>query len=269
MIKDALTALEAAIRARIEGSPVQPFAVLDFDNTCIVNDVGEATLAFMCRNHLLKYGNLLPSGAQPCSPAYHEQVFRHYHQILNGGDIRSASLLCARILAGFRRHEAEAVVSAAIDAEGGVADETELYGIRIARGLAVRPALQRLIDLCAAHSIQVWIVSASPEIAVQAAMRRFGLSGNLIGLRHAIDNGVLSHALDEPHSIADGKVDCIKAFIHPSRRPLFAVGDSVHDLPMVAYADLHAVVGRDQALMQEARRRGWFVLPQALCGLNR
>jgi phosphoserine phosphatase len=257
MIMDALAALEAAIRARIEGAADRPFAVLDFDNTCIVNDVGEATLAFMCRNRLLRCGDLLASGTQPCDPAYHEQVFRHYHQLMNRGDIRAASLLCAGILAGFERDEAAAVVSAALDAEGTVPGETELYGIPIARGLAVRPGLRRLIDFSAANDVQVWIVSASPEIA----MRRFGLRGNLIGLRHRIDNKILSHAIAEPHSIAQGKVDCIKTFIHGSRRPLFAVGDSVYDIPMVEYADLPAVVERDVALTQEARRRGWFVLP--------
>jgi phosphoserine phosphatase len=258
---DALTALEAAISARIEGSRDRHFAVLDFDNTCIVNDVGEAALAFMCRNNLLRYGALLRSGSQPCNPAYHEQVFRHYHQLLNRGDIRSASLLCAGIFAGFNRDEAAAIVSAVLDAEGNVPGAAELYGIPIASGLAARPALRRLIDFSAASNVGIWIVSASPKIAVRAAMARFGLSGKLIGLRHRIDNGVLSHTLDEPHSIAEGKVDCIRAFIHGSRRPLFAVGDSVYDLPMVAYAELHAVVERDNALTQEARRRDWFILP--------
>jgi phosphoserine phosphatase len=261
MTMDALSALEAAIRARIVSAREQPFAVLDFDNTCIVNDVGEATLAFMCRNELLRYGDLLPSGGQTCNRAYHEQVFRHYHQLLNAGDIRSASLLCAGIFARCKSVEAAAIVSAALDAEGIVPGKTELYGIPIARGLAVRPALQRLIDFSAANDVQIWIVSASPEIAVRAAMQRFGLRGNLIALRHRIANEILSHVLDEPHSIAEGKVDCIKTFIHESRRPLFAVGDSVYDLPMVEYADLHAVVERDKALTQEARRRGWFVLP--------
>ena len=66
---DASSALEAAIKARIRDARDQPFAVLDFDNTCIVNDVGEATLAFICRNHLLRCGELLPSGAQRCDPA--------------------------------------------------------------------------------------------------------------------------------------------------------------------------------------------------------
>jgi phosphoserine phosphatase len=261
MITNALTALEAAIGARIERARDRPFAVLDFDNTCIVNDIGEATLAFMCRNRLLRFGDLLPSGGQSCSPAYHEQVFRHYYRLLHRGDIRSASLLCAGIFAGFTRDAAAAVVSAALDAEGNVAGETELHGIPIARGLAARPGLQRLIGFSAANHVQVWIVSASPEIAVRAAMERFGLCGNLIGLRHRTDNGVLSHTLDVPHSIAQGKVDCIKTFIHGSQRPLFAVGDSVYDIPMVEYADLHAVVERDNELTQEARRRGWFVLP--------
>jgi phosphoserine phosphatase len=165
------------------------------------------------------------------------------------------------MFAGFKRHEAAAVASAALDAEGAVPGAAELFGIRIARGLAVRPGLRRLMEFSAASNIKIWIVSASPEIAVQAAMQRFGLSGNLIGLRHRVDDGVLSHALDEPHSIAEGKVDCIKRFIDGKRRPLFAVGDSVHDLAMVEYADLHAVVEHDNALTQEARRRRWFVLP--------
>ena len=258
---DTLAALEAAIRARIGGAPARRFAVLDFDNTCIVNDVGEATLAFMCRNQLLRHGGLLPAGAQACDPPYHERVFRHYNALLDGGDIRAASLLCARILAGLEPHAAAAIVAAALEAEGSVPGETELYGVAVARGLAVRPSLRRLIDFSSAHDIDIWIVSASPEIAVRAAMTRFGLGGNLIGLRHRIDNGILSPALDEPHSIAEGKVDCIKRQIDGTQRPLFAVGDSVYDLAMVEYAEIHAVVEQDNALTQEARRRGWFVLP--------
>jgi hypothetical protein len=201
MIMDTLAALETAIRARIDGAPDRRFGVLDFGNTCIVNDVGEATLAFMCRNQLLRHAELLPSGAQPCDRDYHERVFRYYHQVLSRGDIRTASLLCARILAGFRRDEAQATVSA-LDAEGDVPGKTELYGIRIARGLAARPGLRRLIDFAKASNVQTWIVSASPAIAVQTAMQRFGLSGNLIVLRHRIDNEILSHAIDEPHSMA-------------------------------------------------------------------
>src|SRR5260370_361976 len=120
---DAVTAFEAAIGAKLvnaslDGTREPPFAVLDFDNTCIVNDAGEAGVGFMCRNHLLRCGDLLALGGQPCNRAYHEQVFRHYYHLLNGGDIRSASLLCAGIFAGFKPDEAAAVASAVLDAEG-------------------------------------------------------------------------------------------------------------------------------------------------------
>jgi phosphoserine phosphatase len=258
---DTLAALEAAIRARIGDARAQRFAVLDFDNTCIVNDVGEATLAFMCRNHLLRHGGLLPSGSQACDPSYHERVFHHYYELLDSGDIRAASLLCARMLAGLEPNAAATTAAAALEAEGTVPGETELFGLPVARGLAVRPALRRLIDFSAANDIEIWIVSASPEIAVRAAMARFGICGNLIALRHQMNGNVLSSTIEEPHSIAEGKVDCIKTFIDARRRPLFAVGDSVYDLPMVEYAEIHAVVERDNAMTQEARRRGWFVLP--------
>ncbi|HWF94943.1 MAG TPA: haloacid dehalogenase-like hydrolase, partial [Xanthobacteraceae bacterium] len=89
------------------------------------------------------------------------------------------------------------------------------------------------------------IVSASPEIAVRTAMGRFGLAGNLIALRHRLDHAVLTHTLDEPHSIAEGKVDCIKRHIDVSRRLLFAVGDSVYDLPIA-----QRCVSKDHALWE-------------------
>jgi phosphoserine phosphatase len=256
-----LTALETAIAERLGTSREQAFAVLDFDNTCIVNDVGEAALAFICRNHLLRHGGLLPSGLQDCTGDYHAQVFRYYHRILEQGDIRGASLLCARIFAGFGHDEAAAVMTATLDEECTIPSESELYGLRISHGLSVRPVMRKLIDYCAARSIAVWIVSASPALAVEAAMQRFAIAGNLIALRHRSENGLLTPEIEEPCSIAEGKVDCIKAFIDASRPPLLAVGDSIYDLPMVAYAELPAVVERDNALTQEARRRGWYVLP--------
>ena len=153
------------------------------------------------------------------------------------------------------------MVTAAIDAEGSIPWASELYGVPIARGLGVRPALRGLIDFSEANAVQVWIVSASPEIVVRTAMKRFGLPGKLIALRNKTDDSVISMELDAPYSIGEGKVDCIRTFIAAGNRPLFGIGDSMHDLPMIEYADIHAVVDCGNALTQEARRRGWFILP--------
>ncbi len=263
IVMDALIALETAIQRRRADFDTAAFAVIDFDNTCIVNDIGEATLAFMCANHLLRYGELLPSGPEPCGTAYHERVFRHYHEILGQGDIRAASLLCARILAGFTPAEARAVVTATLDAEGTHAAERELYGVRIGCGLAARGAVRGLIAFAAENAIAVWIVSASPAIAVATAMERFGIAGKLIALRHRMAGAILSAEIEKPQSIAEGKVACIKTFIDPHRRPLLAVGDSIYDLPMIEYAELGAVVARDNAMTRLAGQRGWPLLPSS------
>jgi phosphoserine phosphatase len=252
--------LQERISARIDILQDQPFAILDFDNTCIVNDVAEATLAHMCRNCLLRCGDLLPSGRRHCNKEYHEQVFRYYYWLLNRGDVQSASLLCAKMLAGFGWNEASSMVSASIDADGNVPRRDELYGVSVSRGIAVRPVVRKLIEFLEASKVNIWIVSASPEIAVKTAMLRFGLPGRIIALRNKMDGLVLSMELNRPYSIGQGKVDCIKTFIDPGKRPVFGIGDSVHDLPMIEYAEIRAVINADDALAREAHRRGWFIL---------
>jgi hypothetical protein len=152
---EGFASLRVAIRNHIDGHASRPFAVLDFDGTCIVNDVAEATLAYICRNRLLRRGDLLFSRTQSCSPAYHQQVFRHYYELLHRDDIQSASLLCARAFAGFAGNEARYLVTAAIHAEGSIPGMTELYGVSIARGLAVRPVMRRLIDFLNAIDVQL------------------------------------------------------------------------------------------------------------------
>jgi phosphoserine phosphatase len=255
---DAFASLQAAIGEQIECSSSAPFAVLDFDNTCITNDVAEITLAYLCRNCTLKCRDLLPHFAPDSNEDYHRRVFHHYHGLLGRGDIKSASRLCASIFAEFSPAEAEAAVSAAMEAEGSISHRAELYGVSIAVGLAVRPVVRKLVDHLIASNVQVWIVSASPEIAVRTAMKRFNIPGNLIALRNRIDHNALSKDIDEPHSILEGKVDCIKTFIHARNRPLLGLGDSVYDIPMLEYATIQAVI--DGELTKNAHVRGWFIL---------
>ena len=47
-----LTVLQKEIQDQLMQSEGDVFAVFDFDNTCIVNDILEATLAFVCKNRL-------------------------------------------------------------------------------------------------------------------------------------------------------------------------------------------------------------------------
>lgn len=236
----------------------RPFAALDFDGTCIVNDVAEATLAYLCKNGLLKNFGLLDDPGD--SATYHERVFKRYYELLDKDTI-GAYLFAARSLAGFTPAETEKIVGAAIDAEGEELGKTELYGVSIAHGLTARPKVHGIAQYLAEKGVKVWIVTASPEVTVRVAMCRFGYEGELVGLRNRLnENGVMTDVVEEPYSIREGKVECIKHYIDPKTPPVVAMGDSMNDAQMLGYAKLPIVVDKGNSLATFAREQGWHVI---------
>lgn len=234
----------------------KPFAVFDFDNTCIVNDIGEAVFAHLCRNKLLKDRAILPSG----DGEYHERVFKHYYALLEEGDIVTAYLLAAQVLSGFTLEEIGSLVSETLVSEGTEIQKTELFGIAITKGIRVRPEIPEMFDFLQENGIAIWVVSASPEATVRAAMQYFNLPGTAIGLRNETDGAVLTADIKTPYSISDGKIDCIQTSIDPVQRPVFAIGDSMNDFPMLEYSRSRAVVDRKNELSRIAAARGWPAL---------
>lgn len=235
-----------------------PFATFDFDGTCVANDVTEATLAYACRDRLLKNKVLLGDDAGDLG-TYHERVFQRYYELLKV-DMLAAYLFTARTFAGFTIDEAETLVSAALDAEGEDIGNTELYGISIAHGLTARPVVRDLAKYLYEQGVAVWTVSASTEVAIRVAMRRFGYKGELIGLRNKVVDGILTDEIEEPYSIKEGKVACIKKYIDQTQPPMLAIGDSMNDAPMLEYSKVPVVVDRGNALATLARDRRWHLL---------
>ena len=259
--KDVLAQIQAAISEKLLTAGPRPFAVFDFDNTCIVNDVGEAALAYLCRHKLVKNLTLLAEGEGGAGD-YSERVFRRYYEIFGQGKILEAYSFCARAFAGFTPEAATALAQATLEAEGTTPGTDELYGVKIAHGLPVRPQVRQLMEYLSAQGVAVWVVSASSEFAVRAALQHHHLPGQLIGIRNVIKDGILTPLLEEPMSVLAGKPTCIKKFIDPVQSPLVGVGDSMNDLPMLEIASIKVVVDRGNALAQEARTRGWFLLQQ-------
>ena len=258
MKTDPLALVKEAIEKKIPEAGNQPFAVFDFDNTCIINDIGEAVFAYLCRNKLLKNSDLL-AGDAPVDGEYSERVFRHYYNLLEQGKTREAYIFCAQVLAGFTPAEAESLVRTVIESEVKNLSTTELYGISIAHGLVVRHQVLQLIDFLESKNVSIWIVSASSEIAVRAAMKHFRIPGNLIGLKNKIQDGVFTSALEPPLSILEEKVTCIKTIIDRNNPPLLAAGDSPNDLAMLELAMIKVVIDRGNSLVKKARSRGWFI----------
>ena len=92
-------------------------------------------------------------------------------------------------------------------------------------------------------------------------MKYFGIKANLIGVRTCMDERATTRPeLKEPVPIFEGKVECIKQFIHPTERPILGIGDSMNDCPMLEYSHLRAVVDRGNELAAKAKTNTWCIL---------
>jgi phosphoserine phosphatase len=254
-----LDAIKSEVRAKVAASGPGRYAVIDFDNTCIQNDIGEAVLAYMCEHALLRVPNLI-SSLTTGKRGYNQKVFQRYHTLLRNGDLGAAYRLSAKMFAGLTPDEAIKIVENAIKAEGTLLTQRNLFGIVIQRGLRSSPVVLELLNFLAARRIALWIVSASPAVAVQTAMTHFKVPGNLIAVKSTLRNGAFTRELREPCPISDMKVDCIKKFIKPNERPILGIGDSMNDLAMIQYADVRVVIDRANDLVAEGIKLGWHVL---------
>src|SRR3989344_2389097 len=256
-MEQVLSAIEKAIDEALPGSG-KPFAVFDFDNTCIINDMGDAIFAYLSGHELLRDRGLL--GEIDTSPTYHERVYHINFAILEAGKSKASYVLNARLFSRFTPGEAEAIALAAITEEGVRLGSKMLYGHHIERGLALRRNVLTIMNYLRARGVEIWISSATAEPAIRAAMRHFGIEGNLVASRSVMQDGVYTSELVEPLSMFEGKLDCIKKFIDAEQAPLLVAGDSPNDLPMLEAGVLKVVVNRDNELAKIARERGWFLI---------
>jgi|SRR3989344_3303988 len=219
------------------------FAVFDFDNTCIVNDIGDAALAFMTRNNLFRDKNLLPSKLEDYSKA----VFENYHKLYDSGQIKEAYEFMAKTLSGFLVDEVNYLVTEVLKSTG--------------ENIKPREEIIELMYFLKNKGVGVWIVSASSEILVRQAMKHFNIDANLIGIRNIIVDGIITSELEKPLSIYEGKVDCIKKFVDQNKKPLLGVGDNINDLAMLEYCEIKVVIDRQNDLSKIAKQNNWFLAP--------
>lgn len=111
------------------------------------------------------------------------------------------------------------------------------------------------------NGVHTWIMSASHEVMVRAAMIYFGIDADgLIGLRTKIQGNRMTAELEEPVPIIEDKVACLRAYIHPSVSPLVVVDDSMTGMPILETADIKVVIDGTTPLVREAQKRGWYLI---------
>lgn len=260
MSSETVEQIIKAVRDRSSGTLSDRFAVFDFDNSCIVNDINEALLAYLCRNSLLRNEKLVATSFADTA-AYHRDAFLEYHHLLEQGKVREAYLYAVIALAGFAKSEIESLVSKTIESEGEIIGKENLFGIDIAKGLAVRPHVKALMEEVVKTGCKVYVVTASSEEVVKSALHYWHFPEvPCLGVRNEERDGIFTDAIQEPAPIIEGKVACIKQCISPDKHPILAVGDSVNDLPMLEYSDIKVVVDRGNALAKKAQENNWFLI---------
>jgi phosphoserine phosphatase len=133
-------------------------------------------------------------------------------------------------------------------------------GTGVAKGLRVREDVIILLKSLQTNNVAIWIVSASPEAVVTAALQHYAIPGTCIGMRLEKDGDLLTDKVIEPSSTLEGKVSCIQKYIHATQQPVLGIGDSMNDFPMISYSQIKVVVDRKNKLSEEAKQNGWYLI---------
>lgn len=185
-------------------------AMFDMDGTLITNDIAEACLRGLDR---IGHRNRVTDKAT--------SVFAAYEAVL---DYQEQCRFAALALGGLRIVHVEELVDAALQA-GECTPVAEVCDL--AHHLALR------------H--RVWLLTGSPEVLGRIIAERLGIR-NVRGIRLRQDGDRL---LPETFGILtcdQGKVEA--AWAMTGRIPVFAIGDTPHDLPLLRHARVARTVGR-------------------------
>lgn len=292
------SALLDALRHAKQGD----FAVFDFDNTCIEHDIGDMVfhecvdqMAYRFdderfwalldpedhpeRLRQLTLGALkVPKEDRATSQAYsdylhHASALYQAHSARHGHS--HAYLWVVRLMVGMTP---ERVVDVSKDAYMRALDSemtprvvpnglSPKHTLEIPRGVRVSQHIEQLFRWLESHGVCVWIVSASAKLwVVPFAQEVFGIPAErVLGNGLSVEgDGTFSQDVVVPPSFRQGKVAQIRHHIHPTRRPLLAVGDAMTDFEMLCYASTLALVldHGNETLRAHAQERGWPIQDQ-------
>lgn len=200
-------------------------ATLDWDNTCIRGDIGEAVLRALGPEPWALYEALEASQGRAVAYAY-----------------------CATALAG-------------VTADGLRAHTRQVWDECLADGtITVRPEMVDLVAALQSHGWEVWVVTASAEIVVATVAGFYGIAPErVLGVR-LVDDGVLQPRIDGPLTYRQGKVEVIER--HIGKRARLAAGDHETDIDMLQAAEHGLVIDRgSEELRAVAAAHGWWVQP--------
>ncbi len=223
---------EAALRALIHDTADQErrVATFDGDNTLWDCDIGEAFLRW-----LISAGQIQPvDGVDDIWDEYERKV---------AADRVTGYAWAVQVMRGL--------------SEEALTDRAEHFCYAWPNW---RDGMRQVVQLLHDNGVEVWLVSASGRIVVEAAALYLGIpQDRVLGMEVETEAGLLTEQMILPMTANAGKVEAIEQTI--GVRPIAAFGDSRGDLEMLEYASQAFVVGQtsrtNESFVALAKDRGW------------
>jgi phosphoserine phosphatase len=297
----ALTAILARYgQGGPEFNPVRPpVAALDWDDTVIDHDVGDALLFYQIDYLAFDFDapgfwELIPDELRdawraavrpllhlpldearlhPAYPTYRYLGYRLYRTMLVAPrDIGYPWF--TRILLGLTVPQVYALTEATLERDLslplGEAIIPSLDGrepVRVRSGLRYRPAMTTLIQALLACGFQVWVVSATNRWAVEVMASRLGIpAGRVVGMTTAVHDGRITIDLVPPAPYFAGKAGALRELLEPGARVVLAAGDSPSDEELLRLAEAGRLLTTPRnadllarAEAEQARGEPWLI----------
>lgn len=270
-------------------------AVFDFDNTCILGDIGELYSHFLIDELLYRYDMEafwelideadgrhtirelaveamdLRDDERADSPVYQRYLAEmgalYGRKLMRDGKANTyawAILLHVGIseldMMTFSQRTIELELARAVDVEERTTSRGET--VRINRGMRPFEEIALLMRSLERRGFEVWIVSASNRWSVETFGAHFGIGADrIVGNDVFVEYGVLTDEIVAPALFREGKVEAIRRDI--GVEPALVFGDSDTDYDMMATAELGVVIDHGNVQMRVgAEKHGWVIQPQ-------
>jgi phosphoserine phosphatase len=271
-------------------------AVFDFDNTCILGDIGELFSHFLIDELLYRFDldafwdlideedgrdNIrelalasidLPGASRDASDVYRNYLAEmgalYGRKLVREG--KAATYAWAVLLhLGISELDMKVMSQRAIDIELArpvhveTRDTSRGNNVFINRG--IRPFQEIALAMRALEraGFETWVVSATNQWSVETFAAHFGIPDDrVVGNRVFVEYGVLTDELVPPALYRDGKVEAVAREIGAT--PTIVFGDSDTDFDMMATASRLGVVidHGNEEMRAGADAHGWVVQPQ-------
>lgn len=271
-------------------------AAFDFDNTLIRNDLGEAVMYYIMFQALLR-ADLPEFWEEIRHPSIAAADLENLQALWRGVEAQggdedvdgylefvdglaplyarvyehsgmAAAYRWSRVLFAFQPEKELRSIAKyvfAYEQNQALGETTLPSGLVVPRGIRVYREIENLISLMLAGGWDVRIVTASPQVLIQAVIDRWGISEERVhGMRLAQsdDPGVdlLLPRIVEPMPVQAGKVEMLTS---EADRPLdFMIGDSIGDFELLRHARHGILIDRGNAELTAAARDAGLAIQQ-------